>query len=160
MVTIRDFTGADAIAFHAINAAWIGSLFRLEPHDEAVLGNPQANILDRGGVILMAELPDQGVVGTGALMPDGRGGVELTKMGVTDAAQGRGVGRALLTALIERSTSLHAAPLYLLTNRRCAAAIHLYEQAGFQHDADVMAARGAVYARCDVAMRWRLQTAG
>ncbi len=37
--------------------------------------------------------------------------------------------------MIERAKALGADPLYLLTNSRCAPAIHLYEKAGFQHDA-------------------------
>ena len=151
---IRDYTDSDAAAFHAINAAWIGTMFALEPHDEAVLRGPRAHILDRGGVILIADLPELGTVGAGALMPDGQGGVELTKMGVSNAAQGRGIGRVLLAALIERAAAMNADPLYLLTNYRCAAAIHLYEQAGFDHDAGIMAAHGALYQRCDVAMRY------
>ena len=45
--------------------------------------------------------------------------------------------------------------LYLLTNRKCAPAIHLYEKLGFEHDAAIMAEYGARYKRCDVAMRYR-----
>ena len=44
--------------------------------------------------------------------------------------------------------------LYLLTNHICAPAIHLYEKAGFRHDAEIMARYGARYERCDVAMRY------
>ena len=69
---IRDFTDGDASAFYAINAAWIEAMFALEPHDEDVLRHPRAQILDRGGVILIAELAGV-AVGTGALMPDGAG---------------------------------------------------------------------------------------
>ncbi len=43
--------------------------------------------------------------------------------------------------------------LFLLTGGKCRAAIHLYERAGFVHDAEVMDAYGVTYARCDVAMR-------
>lgn len=46
--------------------------------------------------------------------------------------------------------------LYLLTNYICAPAIHLYEKAGFQHDAEVMEKYGKSYARCDVAMAFPL----
>jgi len=45
--------------------------------------------------------------------------------------------------------------VYLLTNRKCAAAIHLYEKLGFQHDGEIMALFGGRYERCDVAMRYR-----
>jgi ribosomal protein S18 acetylase RimI-like enzyme len=53
-----------------------------------------------------------------------------------------------------------ADPLYLLSNRRCAAAVHLYEKLGFQHDAEIMARYGARYERCDVAMRYRPKSLG
>ena len=42
--------------------------------------------------------------------------------------------------------------LYLLSNRKSAAAIHLYEKLGFRHDARIMQEFGVRYARCDVAM--------
>ena len=45
--------------------------------------------------------------------------------------------------------------MYLLTNSKCAAAIHLYEKNGFEHDAEIMATYGARYERCNVAMRYR-----
>ena len=45
--------------------------------------------------------------------------------------------------------------VYLLTNRKCEAAIHLYEKLGFVHDAEIMAKFGARYERCDVAMSYR-----
>ena len=93
------------------------------------------------------------ILGTGALMPTGDGAIELTKMGVDEAARGTGAGAFLLAALIERGRALSAAPLYLLTNARCEAAVHLYEKAGFAHDAEIMARYGATYERCDVAMR-------
>jgi ribosomal protein S18 acetylase RimI-like enzyme len=44
--------------------------------------------------------------------------------------------------------------LYLLSNKKSAAAIHLYEKLGFVHDAEIMQTYGARYARCDVAMRY------
>ena len=81
---------------------------------------------------------------------------ELTKMGVTATARGLKAGEALLAAMIERAKAMRAQQLYLLTNRKCAAAIHLYEKAGFVHDAGIMAQYGARYARCDVAMDYPL----
>jgi ribosomal protein S18 acetylase RimI-like enzyme len=50
---------------------------------------------------------------------------------------------------------MRAELLYLLSNRKSAAAIHLYEKVGFVHDAQIMRKFAAQYARCDVAMRYR-----
>ena len=76
-------------------------------------------------------------------------------MGVAASARGLGAGAFLLEAVIARAAALGAAPLYLLTNKKCAAAIHLYEKLGFAHDAQIMAEYGGRYERCDVAMRYR-----
>jgi hypothetical protein len=43
--------------------------------------------------------------------------------------------------------------LYLLSNKKSAAAVHLYEKLRFVHDAEIMRTYGARYQRCDVAMR-------
>ncbi len=154
---ILPYTEALAPAFAAINAAWIEDMFVLEDHDRHVLAHPREAILDPGGKILFAALDDGAVVGTGALMPSDPGAVELTKMGVLPAARGTGAGGALLAALIAQARAMpDIDTLYLLTSRKCAAAIHLYEKAGFVHDADIMARYGSGYARCDVAMRYPL----
>ncbi|WP_375394422.1 GNAT family N-acetyltransferase [uncultured Sphingomonas sp.] len=154
-LTIVPFTDNLATAFHDINAQWIQSMFTLEPTDREVLENPRARILDPGGDIRFVAAEGLGVVGTCALQKTGEGRFELTKMGVLDAARGKKAGEFLLHAMIARAAELGAETLYLLTNARCAAAIHLYEKAGFVHDADIMREYGARYARCDVAMRYR-----
>ena len=69
--------------------------------------------------------------------------------------RGLKAGEFLLEAMIARAQELGAEPLYLLSNAKCAAAIHLYEKHGFAHDAGIMAEYGARYARCDVAMRYQ-----
>jgi GNAT superfamily N-acetyltransferase len=154
---IMPYTDALAPDFHAINAAWISDMFVLEPHDEHVLSHPRECVIDPGGVILFAATDDGRIIGTGALMPTAPGAFELTKMGVVPEARGTGAGARLLAALIDRAATLPGIDtLYLLTSRKCAAAIHLYERAGFTHDAGIMARFGASYARCDVAMRYPL----
>ena len=154
---ILPYTDALAPAFRDINAAWIRDMFVLEPHDEHVLSHPRAAIIDPGGAILFVADPQGEVVGAGALMPAGPGVFELTKMGVLSQARGTGAGALLLAALIDHARALPGIDtLYLLTSHKCEAAIHLYERAGFVHDAAIMARFGASYARCDVAMRYPL----
>ena len=154
-LTIHDYSDDLAIHFRDINAEWINAMFRLEDTDREVLDNPRARIIDAGGVILFVEAPGLGIVGTCALQKTGPSAYELTKMGVRESARGLKAGEFLLAAVMERAMALGADPLYLLTNAKCAAAIHLYEKLGFQHDADIMARYGARYERCDVAMRYR-----
>lgn len=153
-LAIREFSDELAPHFHAINAQWIRAMFDLEDTDREVLEDPRGRIIAPGGVILFVEREGLGVIGTCALQKTGPSSFELTKMGVLESARGSKAGEFLLAAMIERAKALGADPLYLLTNARCAAAIHLYGKLGFRHDADIMARHGARYARCDVAMRF------
>ena len=151
-LSLRLFSDDLAQAFHDINAQWISSMYALEDADLRVLRNPRAEIVDRGGDILFVEAQGLGVIGACALQRTGGTAFELTKMGVLEAARGAKAGEFLLKGVIARAQELGADPLYLLSNRRSAAAIHLYEKLGFRHDAGIMASYGARYARCDVAM--------
>ncbi|WP_395621942.1 GNAT family N-acetyltransferase [Sphingomonas daechungensis] len=139
--------------FREINEEWINGMFRLEPADRELLDNPR-ELIEAGGDILFVEARGRGIVGTCALKKSGPSSYELTKMGVRENARGLKAGEFLLAATIERAMSLKADPLYLLTNSKCEAAIHLYEKLGFQHDADIMSKYAARYERCDVAMRY------
>jgi DNA-binding MarR family transcriptional regulator len=155
VLRIREFSDELAPHFSDINAEWISEMFHLEDADREALGQPRANIVDAGGVILFVEAQGLGIVGTGALLKSGENSFELAKMGVRKHARGLKAGEFLLSALIERAMSLEAEELYLVSNAKCAAGIHLYEKFGFEHDADIMAQHGARYARCNVAMRYR-----
>lgn len=153
-LTLHDFRDDLAHHFHDINAEWITTMFRLEATDREVLEHPRTRIIEPGGQILFVEAAGLGIVGCCALQKTGTTGYELTKMGVRPSAQGQKAGEFLLAAVIQRAQDLGADPLYLLTNKKCAPAIHLYEKLGFQDDAGIMARYGARYERCDVALRF------
>jgi ribosomal protein S18 acetylase RimI-like enzyme len=151
-LVIREFSDDLAQAFHDINREWIERMYVIEQADLDVMQNPRARLVDPGGAILFVEAPGLGVVGACALRKTADGEFELTKMGVLEAARGRKAGEFLLAAVIERACALGARTLYLLSNRKSAAAIHLYEKLGFRHDEGIMARFGSKYERCDVAM--------
>jgi len=155
VLAIREYTDDLAKDFYAINAEWIEAMFALEDKDRELLARPREMIVDRGGVILFVESAELGVVGTCALMKVDDGVFELTKMGVLERARGRKAGELLLETALARASAVGIETLYLLTNSKCIAAIHLYEKLGFRHDAAIMKKYGASYARCDVAMRYR-----
>ena len=153
-LSIIDYDDSHASAFHDINAQWIESMFVLEAHDQHVLSHPREMIIDPGGVILMVASRTHGIVGAVALMKTSDGVFELTKMGVLENVRGLKAGEFLLRAAIDRARTMGMTTLYLLTSKRCEAAIHLYEKNGFVHDAAIMQAYGATYERCDVAMSY------
>jgi N-acetylglutamate synthase-like GNAT family acetyltransferase len=158
MLNIVEFRDDLSSAFHDINAEWIESMFVLEPIDRHVLENPRQTIIDAEGAILFVEADGKGIVGTGALRWSEPGQLELTKMGVRPDVRGMKAGEFLLQALIERARKMQPERLYLLTNLICEAAIHLYEKAGFRHDADLLEANRHHYDRCDVAMTFPLES--
>lgn len=155
-LTIHRYRDDLAQAFHDINAEWIGAMYRIEATDRDVLEHPHERIIAPGGDILFVEAEGLGIVGACALQKTGVDQYELTKMGVRESARGRKAGEFLLHAVIARAKAMGAQRLYLLSNAKSAAAIHLYEKAGFRHDAGIMAEFGARYERCNVAMLYPL----
>ena len=112
---------------------------------------PDTTIIEHGGVVLYAVQGDD-VVGTVALKHQGGGVFELTKMAVTKACQGRGVGRQLLCASVARFEKMTGSKLYLESNSRLGPALALYESAGFRHESPP---EPSDYDRADVYMVYR-----
>lgn len=154
-VTIVPFRSSHAHAFHDLNVAWVSRYFTLEDKDREQLENPEAKIIARGGTILMAEDETGQAIGCVSLVPYEDGVLELAKMAVDDAAQGRGIGGRLMDAAIAKARALGARALYLESNSILGPAVRLYERTGFRHlPADQRPA--SPYARCDVYMRLEL----
>jgi putative acetyltransferase len=151
---IVDYRPDLAGAFKALNEAWIIRSFAIEPLDRAVLDDPQGAIIDKGGHILFAQ--DGGeTVGCVALKPLKDGGFEVAKMAVADSHTGRGLGRALMQACVDRARALNAPRLYLETNSALGPALGLYRAFGFQ-DLTGMVRGPDDYARVDVWMELKL----
>lgn len=156
-LTIRPLeSAADAAAFRALNEEWIARYFVVEEQDRRQLDDPVAAYIDTGGEILIAEL-DGRPVGCVALMPDGTGAYELSKMAISPELRGRGAGRKLLTAAIDHARELGARSLFLGSSSKLANAVHLYEALGFQHVPPETL--HMPYARADVFMELVLQAA-
>jgi ribosomal protein S18 acetylase RimI-like enzyme len=117
-------------AFRRLNEEWIARYFGVEPPDRRVLDAPKAEILDKGGHILVAVLEGR-VVGVCALVPEGDGTFELAKMAVDGDVRGRGVGWALGRAAMATARASGASRLVLQSNTVLAPAIALYRKLGF-----------------------------
>lgn len=147
---IREFEPGDELAFRLLNEAWITRYFAMEPEDDHALADPWGTILNAGGRIFVAVQQDR-IVGCCALRAIGPGEFEVAKMAVAESAQRNGVGRRVLTAVVEAARAAGAIRLYLETNHILTPAIRLYESAGFQHlPPDRIAP--SPYARADVYM--------
>ena len=147
---------AHAQPWKRLNEAWIGANFAIEAKDREVLDDPQGRIVAKGGHILMlldGEGDDAPAIGCIALIPMADGGFEVAKMAVADSHKGRGLGRALMAACVERARTAGAPRLYLETNSKLAPALGLYRSFGF---VQIEPPEPSPYARADVVMELRL----
>jgi ribosomal protein S18 acetylase RimI-like enzyme len=144
---IVDYRPEHAAAFRALNEAWIGKYFVIEPKDREVLEDPDGKILSLGGRIFMA-IEDGEAVGCAALLKMADGGYEVAKMTVSETLRGSGLGRKLMQRCIDEGAKLGAHRLYLETNSSLAPALGLYRAMGFRD----LAPAATAYARADVFM--------
>jgi ribosomal protein S18 acetylase RimI-like enzyme len=144
---IVEYRPEHAEAFRALNEAWISKHFVLEPKDREVLGDPEGQILAKGGRIFMA-LDDGRPVGCVALLKMADGGYEVAKMTVAEGLRGSGVGKRLMQACVDEGQRLGGRRLYLETNSGLAPALALYRAMGFRD----LAPAETAYARADVFM--------
>lgn len=145
-------THADHVAFREINEEWIARLFTLTDADRQILTDPVARIVAPGGDVLIARDAREAAVGCIALVPHGDGVFELAKMAVAPHAQGAGIGRRLIAAALRRASELHGSRVFLGTNSRLEAAVHLYDRAGFRRITRDALPVADYYARADILM--------
>ncbi|MBQ7422496.1 MAG: GNAT family N-acetyltransferase [Prevotella sp.] len=151
-------------AFRRLNERWIRDLFGVvEEADYYEFDHPMENIIDKGGYIFIATYRGE-PVGTFAMMksknclPSAENhyrppyDFELVKFAVDPGVQGHRIGSRLIEACLQKARYLGAYRLFLESNRRCAAAVHLYEKYGFRH----LKVEHSDYVRCDVQMELML----
>jgi ribosomal protein S18 acetylase RimI-like enzyme len=135
-------------AFFELNRAWIEKDYPLEPVDIDVLSNPEQNILSVGGSILAA-LSGPTVIGIVALRPKGPDAFELTKMAVSEAWRGKGIGSRLILEALDEARRLGATHVVLYSNtKNNGPAVRLYHKLGFV-EVDL---EPGVYKRADIKM--------
>ena len=136
-------------AFFDLNHWWIEKYFEMEAKDYETLRHPETYILEPGGAILVALSGNQPVGVCALLAADGDAGVyELAKMGVDPGFQGRGVGRSLGAAVLERAHQMGATKVFLESNRTLTPALQLYRKLGFREVSGIP----SPYRRSDIRM--------
>ncbi|SHL38781.1 Acetyltransferase (GNAT) domain-containing protein [Flavobacterium chilense] len=130
-----------------LNIAWLEKYFKVEEKDKLTLSNPQEEIIDKGGMIFYARYNNE-ILGTASLMKVNDLTFELSKMAVSDHAQGLGVGHKLLEHCINAAKENNAKTLFLYSNTILLPAIHLYKKYGFTE----IPLETGVYERADIKM--------
>ncbi len=140
--------------FRELNYEWLNKYFTVEPCDEAILRDPDGQIIKAGGAVLFARVGRE-IVGTVALVRTDARTFELAKMAVTEKFQGQQIGRRLAEAAIAKARELKARSVILYTSTKLEAALSLYRKLGF------VEARGDAgakqYERCTIKMRLGLK---
>ncbi|MDX1328479.1 MAG: GNAT family N-acetyltransferase [Arenibacter sp.] len=141
-----------AHSFKILNEAWLTKHFYLEPKDQQLLANSEANIINKGGYIYFARLNGE-IIGCFALLPHAFGEYELSKMAVDPTYQGMKIGQALLQHAVEVGKKNKWKKLMLYSNTRLKNAIHIYKKIGFK---EVVLENDLPYDRCDIKMELAL----
>jgi len=132
MISIILYEDRYASDFRRINLEWLDKYHLTESHDLMVLDDPRGTIIERGGIIYLAQAGEE-IVGSAALMKEGEGEYEFAKMAVTPAWQGKGISRLLIDRCMQTARDWNARKLSLFSNSQLKTAISLYEKYGFRH---------------------------
>ena len=135
---IIPYHAAYQAALPEISLAWLKQYDILEDLDVEMVNHPE-QILDSGGHVLLAvndtlsaAHPAQDVLGMVMLDNNGDSG-EVLKLGVRENARCRGIGRALMEAVVEIAKKEGKHKLTLSSNHQLTSALRLYESMGFTY---------------------------
>ena len=148
-IKVVDYQSKYQHAFRELNKEWIETYFKLEAADLKALDNPDENILQTGGAIVVALSGDE-PVGVCALIKlnDERYDYELAKMAVSPNFKGKGIGYLLGNAVIRKAKEFKAKTIYLESNTTLTPAINLYHKLGFTK----VQGLNTPYERCNIQM--------
>src|SRR5680860_129629 len=151
-IKIIPFDPAFAADFKNLNLDWLNKYFRVEPHDDEVLGDPEKYIIKPGGTVFFAK-EGKRILGTVALMKIEDDVFELTKMAVTPEEQGRKIGQKLMEHTLKFAKEQGWKTLILYSNRKLENAIYIYKKYGFE---EIPLEENNPYSRGDIKMKMEL----
>ena len=152
MIKILENSKEHLSDFIRLNEEWISHYFQLEETDKKLAADPY-QVIDKGGYIFSL-VSDEEVVGVCALFNNGDGVYELARMAVSPAHHGKAYSNLLMEHCLAKLTSIQAKKVYLVSNTKLAAAIHLYKKFGFQ---TVSEGPHPVYSRANIVMEYKIE---
>jgi len=148
-VSFKNYKPEYSNKFYDLNIEWLEKYFYVEDHDRDVLSNPEKYIINKGGIILFAQINSH-VVGTLALMPTkNKDTYELTKMAVNPNYRNKRIGQKLLVKIISIANKMKLKKIILYSNRKLKNAIHLYLKYNFN---EINLEENCPYDRADIKM--------
>lgn len=146
-IELIEYSGEYKAYVKTLNYEWLEKYFSIEKVDEAMLADPQGQIIDKGGYIFLARKENE-IIGTFSLLKKSEDVFELSKMAITENIQGFGIGNMLLEHCIAFSKLKNFKKLILYSNTKLLPAIHLYRKFGFS---EVVLEKG-LYERSNIKM--------
>jgi len=150
-IKITGYDPAFKQAFHDLNIRWLEEYFTVELAHKRMLDNPERELVADGGEVFFAVRGTE-VLGTVGVRCAGGGVYELTKLAVSPAAQGLGLGRTLCESVIEFFCANEGKTLYLETHKKLGPALRLYESLNFK---TIQNPGESHYDGCDLYMEWQ-----
>lgn len=131
---IRSFAPGDTAAIRHLNAEALAGTGAIptRPGWDADLDEIGPHYIAHGNGDFLVGLIDGGLVAMGGVLVDGADLCEIKRLRVTPALQGRGLARALLTALEARARNLGAKAIFADTTVQQVSAQKLYLTMGYQ----------------------------
>ncbi|MGG7055195.1 GNAT family N-acetyltransferase [Nitrosomonas sp. ANs5] len=137
--------------FIRLNELWIKECFVLEEGDRKLAADPYGIVREGGHILSLVESGK--VIGVCALFKESPARFQLARMTVAPNERGKGYGKILLQAAIEKAKIRGATSLYLLSNTALGTALALYRKHGFRTLSEGV---HPVYARCNIVMELAL----
>lgn len=117
-------------SFIEMNKAWISEMFAMEEQDVRELENIEPSI-QSGGQIFFALDGGGAVMACCMIAPREDGDWEIMKFAARGMYTGTGAGSACLRACVDYARERGIPKLIIVSNRKCAQAVHLYRKFGF-----------------------------
>lgn len=114
--------------FIEMNKAWIEEMFVMEQEDIDILENFEA-LLAQGGEIFFTLDDNENVLACCMIEPLPNGEWEIAKFASTGRV--KGAGSLCLQACIDYAAAKGIDKVLIVSNTKCAAAVHLYRKFGF-----------------------------
>ena len=146
---LRRATPQDTPAIHHLVIEVFGEYgFGLDVNVDKHLGDPAGYFDEHGGVLFVIERMDGGradgtgfdngesvaaIVGTVGYLPMDRGDIELKALYLRKLLRGRGLGRRLVTLVLDHARAVGSPRVELWSDTRFAEAHRLYESFGFRN---------------------------
>ncbi|EET59525.1 acetyltransferase, GNAT family [Marvinbryantia formatexigens DSM 14469] len=117
--------------FIEMNKKWISEMFAIEEEDIRELSNIEPSI-EKGGQIFFALDDDGAVMACCMIAPREDGDWEIMKFAARGMYTGTGAGSACLRACIDYAKEKKIPKIIIVSNHKCAQAVHLYRKFGFR----------------------------